>query len=95
MMVITTMMKLLVIVFNVDDEAGDGCDEGGVVLQGEDEAMFMDYRKQMRVIFNNLAQLVSFSFSLLSSLSGLWLEYLLFLKTLFSKELEVRSKKTG
>lgn len=27
--------------------------------EGEDEAMFMDYRKQMRVIFNNLAQLDS------------------------------------
>ena len=38
--------------------SGKFCD--GLVFQGEDEAMFMDYRKQMKVIFNNLAQLVSF-----------------------------------
>ena len=33
-------------------------DDDYCIFQGEDEVMFMEYRKEMKILFDNIAQLV-------------------------------------
>ena len=35
----------------------------GITFQGEDEVLFMEYRKEMKILFDNIAQLASPTFS--------------------------------